>query len=379
MKYNIFAVIALLLFLLTSCVDSSYISSDETSGDEKSRESNSTTQVENPETPTERVYTFSGITYSEPTAQYAFRAYMYSTDTEHAKYFFESSIAIQDREACIEVTEMVLSRQNGNGVIPEIYIFAQNRYNAKYIFEHKLYCSIQNWKSVEYVTDVLLAVYGEEAHYGIVIGYANYLLQSNNLKNDIGKKLSLLSVIDVLDLNYLCFDENFTTSSDIAIAREIALHFADSYITRYGESRIQELLYSLSNAVSAFTEYYGRQGISYIPSSLQYAYGGQSYSYIVYSNLGTFYVTKDWVDMNAELNPLIEEGFLLSNYKKVKNFFEINIQQMEQYQALFKLNSYNNDLDIILTKPISASKNSFYQSVNHRIYLYNIDSLMHEY
>ena len=123
----------------------------------------------------ERTYVSADVTYSEPTAQYAFRLNMDSTETELAKYFFESNVDDKDREACIEATEKVLTSQALGNTIPEIYIFSQDRYDCKLISTHKLNSSLQEWNSVEYITDVLLVAYGESAHYGTAFGYANYL------------------------------------------------------------------------------------------------------------------------------------------------------------------------------------------------------------
>ncbi len=326
----------------------------------------------------ERAYVSTEITYSEPTAQYGFRVNMDSTETASAKYFFELSIESKERESCIEATEKVLSNQIVEGAIPEIYIFSQDRYDSKYIINHKLYSSIQDWKSVEYITDVLLVAYGESTHYGTAFGYANYLAKSYNWSSYDGR-FSNPSVSDILDLNYLCFDENFTTTNDISAAKGTACDFVDSYIHQHGEQTFQQLLASPSKSMDALAAYYEDNGVSYTPSTVQYGYGGKKYDYLVYSDYGTFYIGKDWVDMNAEYNPLITDGFLHSNYADTKAFFETNLKQMKQYQDLFNLDDYNNDLDIVFSNPISASKYSFYQTVIHRIYLYNVDSLMHEY
>ena len=318
------------------------------------------------------------ITYSEPTAQYAFRLNMDSTETKLAKYFFESNIDDNEREACIGATEKVLSNQPIGSVIPEIYVFSQDRYDYKLISNHKLYSSPQEWKSAEYITDVLLVAYGESTHYGTAFGYANYLAKSYNW-NSYDGKFSNPSVSDVYDLNYLCFDEDFTTSNDVANAKGIACDFVESYISQHGEQTFQQLLSECSKAIDALAAYYTENGVSYIPSEVQYGYGGKAYDYLVYSDYGTFYIAKDWVDMCAENNPLITDGFLHSDYSNTKVFFETNISQMKQYQDLFNLDTYNNDLAIVFSPKTSASQYSYYQGVIHRIYLYNVDSLMHEY
>jgi len=326
----------------------------------------------------DRNYVDVEVTYSEPTAQYAFKINMDSTETEAAKYFFESSIDGEEREACIEVTESVLSKQVLENVAPEIYIFSQDRYDHKRISDHKLYSSLQEWKSVEYITDVLLVAYGERAHYGTALGYANYLAKSYHW-DSIDSRFSEPSVSDIFDLNYLCFDEDFASSHDVAAAKGIACDFVNLYIGQHGEQEFRQLLSCHSEAMEELAAYYTENGVSYAPSTISYGYGGKKYDYLAYSDYGTFYIGKDWVDMNAEYNPLITDGFLHSNYAETKAFFETNLKQMKQYQDLFNLDNYNNDLDIVFSNPISASKYSFYQTVIHRIYLYSVDSLMHEY
>ena len=325
-----------------------------------------------------RSYVNVDVAYSESTAQYGFRLNMDCAETEFAKYYFESGIDDRERDACIEMTDTMLAEQSFVGAVPEIYIFSKDQYDYKYIRDHKLYSSVQNWRSVEYLTDVLITAYGESVHYGTAFGYANYFAANQNLDYYTGG-FSELSVKDILDLNYLCFDAAFASSEDVTAAKEIACDFVETYINRHGEREFQQILTSHSKSIDALAAYYTENGVSYIPSAVQYGYGGKSYDYIVYSDYATFYIAKDWVDSNAELNPLITDGFLHSGYSDTKAFFETNLKQMKQYQDLFRLDDYNNDLDIIFSKPLDVSQSSFYQSVIHRIYLYNADSLMHEY
>ena len=360
MKIKLMFVFMAFIVLLTACGNEPSVPSDETTA------------------AVEREYVSEDITYSESMAQYAFRINMDVTETEHAKYYFEQNIDDREREACIEVTEMVLANQSMKSIIPEFYIFSQERYDYRSISENKLYSSVRDWKTLEYITDVLLVGYGGSAHYGTAFGYANYLAESYGWNGYEGR-FSIPSVSDIFDLSYLCFREGFATSDDLTVAKEIACDFVDSFIEQNGEQIFQQTLSSCSESLDALAAYYKENGVSYIPSAVRYGSGGKSYDYIVYSDYGTFYMEKDWVDMHAEYNPLITDGFLHSNYADTKLFFETNLRQMKQYQDLFKLDGYNHDLDIVFSKPISASKSSFYQSATHRIYLYNVDSLMHEY
>lgn len=325
-----------------------------------------------------RSYVSADVTYSEPTAQYAFRLNMDYHETEHAKYYFEPSIENKERNACIDVTDNLLSSQSFGDVIPEIYIFSKERYDYQSISDHKLYASIYDWKSAAYITDVLLTVYGEKSHYGTVFGYANALAKTQKWDAYDGK-FSKPTAEDILDLSYLCFDEAFVSSDDVIAAKELSCAFVDAYIKQYGEQTFMQLLSSPDKALEALSAYYAENGITYTPSVVQYGHGGRSYDYLVYSDYGTFYIANDWVDLLADLNPLVTEGFLHTDYSNTKAFFETNLKQMKQYQDLFALDHNNNDLEIVFPKSISASNNSYYHGIDHRIYLYNVDSLMHEY
>lgn len=328
--------------------------------------------------PPERAYSSWDITYSEPIAQYGFIAKMDATETTQAKYFFDTGIDSKTRESCIEATETILSSRESTGAFPEIYVFSRDRYNFKAIRENRLYCPVQEWRSVEYIADVLCILYGATAHYGSVFGYANHLARSYTWKSYSGA-FSMPSIQDILDLNRLCFEEAFVSPADAAIAKGIACDFADSYITKNGEQAFEQLLFSMQEATNALSYYYADKGLSYLPSAIQYCLGGKSYDYVVYSDYGTFYVLNDWVDIHAQYNPLISDGFLHTRYADTKAFFETTIKQMKQYQDLFQLADYDNTLDIVFTEPSGLEQNSYYHGAEHRIYLYNVDSLMHEY
>lgn len=360
MKHKLFVFLVLGMALLLSCCDAA-------------------PEIPQTEIPPEITYISADVTYSEPAEQYAFRLNMDFTETTYAKFYFEPEIDPKERDACIEVTQNVLSRQTLTNQIPEIYIFTQERYDYRYCSENKLYLPVQDWKSVEYITDVLLIAYSKSAHYGTAFGYANYLAKSNQWGGCDGT-FTNPSVVDTLDLNYLCFDENFTAADDVSAAKSIACDFADSYIRQYGaEQALQQLLHDSADATAALTSYYKEHGVSYVPSVTSYGYGGKSYDYVVYSDCGTFYIANNWTDIHAQYNPLITEGFLHTDYAQTKAFFETNLKQMKQYQQLFQLDGYDHDLDIVFANPINTSPNSYYHGGIHCIYLYHMDSLMHEY
>ena len=349
--------VVLILFLLCGCADNPPV-----------------------EQPKEFVYHTQEIMYSEPEAQYAFRINMDCTETAYARYYFEPAIEKTERTACIEVTDKILVKQGKLGLIPEIYVFTEERYPDNYIVGNKVYLSAQDWYTAEYVTDVLLAAYGACSHYGLAYGYANLLCDTPITDTSF----RIPGTADAADLSLLCFDDAFVSASDIADVKALACNFAQTYAAAKGEAALQELL-SASDTASgarcvsdALVQYYQDNGFDYTPSTLCFGFGGHSFDYIVSTDLATFFIKKDWKDMNTQYNPLVYDGFLHQDYNDIKAFFQINLEQMRQYQELFVLDSYNNDLRVIFSNT-ELPQTSFYQGNTHTIDLKNVDSLMHEY
>lgn len=326
---------------------------------------------------TEYRYHTQEITYSE---EYALRVSMDCTETKRARYYFETTIEESDRAHCIEVTDSILAKQRELDLLPEIFVFTEERYPDAFIDGNRLYLPVQDWQTVEYAANVLLAAYGAYCHYGVAYGYANLIC--NNVVPD--GKIRMPSVTDACDLNLLCFDESFMSEGDISAVKGIACSFSQSYAAAKGEAELQELLAASGTAEGALhvsktlEQYYRDNGVDYTPASLRFGYGGETYSYILLDDLAGFYVSKNWKDMYAQVNPLVYEGFLHQNYSDAKAFFQINLEQMRQYQKLFALDPYKNDLRVLFDNS-NMSKNSLYRSDTHTIHLKNVDSLMHEY
>lgn len=341
--------------------------------------------VPSSDSPTEYLFTQVSVTYSEENSQYSFKKDVLHTETAHAHYYFESSLDEGSRQACIDVTDSIIADLSGRVAKPEIYIFSDNTYNGVSIIESSLYTCQNDWQSIDYVTDVILAAYGQCCHYGTAYGYAAILCDRfgwdvPKISND-----SMPEEIAVYDLNLLCFDQSFVSEKDASVARQAACRFVSYLMQAYDEETIQHLL-SISKTDTGMAElseklgeYYSTQGIDYSPSLLRFGYGGISYDYALKSELATFYIGKDWADANLASNPLVTECFLHNDYAETKAFFEISIVQMLNYQKLFDLESYDNELTIIFPNSKVSNQYSYYQSGLHRIIVFNIDSLMHEY
>lgn len=337
------------------------------------------------ETSLQYEYTAQEITYSDENAKYAFRMDVEYTQGKFASYYFESAIDVAERQRCINATERILSEIENLETAPEIYVFSPDTYNNTYIMENKIYTSRRDWESADFIADILLTVFGRCSHYGLAYGYAVVLCNQFQWAEGAGGSFILPETVSACDLNLLCFDPSFVSEEDALAVMRLASGFVDSYLSEHGETSVQQLL-SVSDTApgmetlrDALGSYYHINGLDFSPAVVRYGHGGVSYDYIVESDLGVFYIETNWVDENRDLNPLVTENFLHSNYAEVKDFFEINLDQMSQYQTLFALDDYNNDLQIIFSNIKNQSRYSFYRGDTHTIYLKNVDSLMHEY
>lgn len=304
---------------------------------------------------------------------------------EGITYAFEPSISLEEREKCIFATKAILD-QIGTGQSIQINIYTTGSYAYTYVSEGEVYTHVQDWQGVDYTCAVLYGLFGEYCNYGMIYGYANYL------RAEIyGASLDLLSDgwgydgnPDALDLTVPCFRGEFVDETDIASCSRIANTFVNQYILGKGAYGFQILLRNSGNVenvdlfVQVLTQFYVDNGIDHVPTNILYRLGGKSYDYIVKCPYAVMYIEEDWFDANKDLCPYTYENFLHENYTDVRAFFTINIRQMEQYQELFALDTYNHDLDIFFTN-YSGVKYSFYNGIAHVMGIYNTASFMHEY
>ncbi len=334
-----------------------------------------------------REYSFSStiVKYSEANSQYSFSKEAYFTETQYARYYFETTISESQRQSCIEATDKIIAELEAVNEKTGIYIFSKESFNGVNVSDNALWTYETDWKSADYVANVITAAYGEGCHYGLAFGYAVMLCEKFAWESSYKYIDSIPDDPEIFDLNLLCFDKNFVSEKDLKIVRQTAGEFVDYLKELYGADNVVRLL-SNSNTYDGMIElnrelekYYAVREIEYSPSMLRFSYGGVSYDYVLQSEFADFYIGTEWTDLNCDVNPLVSENFLHENYSEVKEFFERNLDQMLSYRELFALGSYDNELAVIFPNAGKASQYSYYQSASHQIIVYNVDSLMHEY
>lgn len=318
-------------------------------------------------------------------APFGLNKYLDTAELKGITYAFEPGISAEDRAACIQATAEILSRIGLDKNI-QIHIYAEGTYDSTFINGSSIFTHLQDWKSPEYVSALLYGLFGEYCNYGAVYGYSNYLCHEL-----YGTPLDVYSgdwtyegELNALDLNLLCFRSEFVAEEDIQSVRKIANTFVADYIAANGETEFHKLLESSGDTEKAnefadiLASFYAAKDITHTPSDILYRLGGRGYDYIAKCKYAVMYIEKDWYDASKDLCPYTYDGFLHQNYEDTRQFFTINVEQMEKYRELFALDTYNDDLDIFFTNHYYRVS-SLYIAKNHAIALAHTASLPHEY
>lgn len=299
---------------------------------------------------------------------------MDKAQSPYAQYYFDPALSQEERTACLITAETLFSSLATPIAELTLCFYAPETYPHTYIADGTLYTCTTS--PAELGAEILLTASQGRGHYGTAYGLSSLLLGDASAAAPVLPEETAL-----LDLNLLCFDSAFSSPENISLLTNLAAHFAQYYQDAYGQEALEALCLSgTPNEVSsALSSYYESLGLSYTPSTLSFGYGGASYAYMLYDANASFYVDPSWQDSNEEKNPLVYEGFLLKNYPDVQAFFVTNLRQMEQYRELFALEAYPTGLQVFFPVSTSTYPTSYYKQGANSLYIYNVDSLMHEY
>ena len=320
----------------------------------------------------------------EANSAFGLNKYLDSVTLDGITYRFEQSISADVRADCINAVHRVVDRIDV-GCEVEICVYQPESYSGTWVDSGVIYTYVQDFGSAKFTAILLSGIFGEYANYGVLYGYAEYLL------NDIyGREMTAEDVdfehigeSDILDMNILCFDEAFV-GDNVAVTPIIARTFVSEYIKANGESALHTLIKNSgdSNTASEFSsaleKFYLSHGIDHTPSEILYSLGGVSCDYVARCKYAEIYVERDWEDANGRLNPVVYEGFLHKNYADVREYFTTIESEMGSYRELFAIGNYNDELEIHYTSETLANT-SWYNGGTHNIQVMNVASFMHEY
>lgn len=324
-------------------------------------------------------YVSTEIYYSEPADTLTMRIDMDMTVLNNITFYFEEEIPNTDRERCIGYTTAVFGKLNVYKEV-QIYVFEETTFDCSFVSDGAIYTCVNNIDKPTFFEDLLLAVFGEYCNYGMVCGYAEYLIDELLDFKIPYEAPTFDKDWQYYDLNLLCFDLSFTNSEDMLKARSIACDFVYGYISEYGANAFHKLLASSGSlsesgeARNALLDYYAKNGISPVLSDILYCKGGASYQYYAACEYAVFYVSYGWKDRLQERAPSAYDGFLNFDYQRTREYFEITVNEFESYRTLLGLESYKEGLGIFF-----ADKNSYYYEKTHSINMQSHANLMYTY
>lgn len=301
-------------------------------------------------------------------------------ETEHAKYLFDTSVPEKDKNKCIYYTEQVLSYTSTKRIT--VCIFNPNTYNYTYFEENTLYTHVQNFKSVEYTANLLLAEFGSYCNYGLAYGYANYISEKLGREYSEASDTNTISAENCYDLNLLCFSSKYVSQNDVSLSKELAIRFVNDYMAQNGAQAFEEIFASsgdtmtLENFNAALSHWYEQIGVTYTPTNILYRNGGELYEFIADNHYAIFYVRKGWTEKTTERYTVIDKDFLHKNYAEVKEYFESNTASMTNLRKLFDLDNYYDPVNIYYK---NTANGTWFGSSTRTITIDAICHLLHEY
>ncbi len=309
--------------------------------------------------------------YEEPGSFFLSKA-MDTAETAHALYCFDPLISEEQQQDVLLKGEALLSALTTPLQGLTLCFYAPETYAHTYISGHTLYTCLTE----DFPAKILLTLTEGSGHYGTAYGLSALLFGEGAEASPAFPTETAL-----LDLNLLCFDSAFAAEEDIAALQSLSIDFARFYADRFGQQALEALCFTapakeISEALSA---YYASLGTAYTPAVLPFVFGGEGYAYGLLREEAAFYVEAGWQDLHRDKNPLVYDGFLLKNYGDLQAFFATVCRQMEQYRELFALEKYKEGVQVFFPKSTSTAPLSYYNAGTHCLYIYNTDSLMHEY
>jgi len=336
------------------------------------------------------------VLFAESTTTFSMKVPLEVTEYGNVTYGFEEEINIDDRFNFIMETDKIVQRLGIEKQL-NINVYTEETYNNSYIENGVLNTFYQTLPSLDHIINIIFATYGDFCNYGMVYGYANYIYDNiYGLEQSYPEPL-ISADNKYLALNYLCFHTDFASAEEIKINQEIANAFVLNYISKHGEESFVEILKNSGSiekrdtANAALSEYYAEKGVNVKLTRNLYKDGGQANQYIVLSEYATFEIPENWVDgMNFLVAdnfgedydyPNLYDGFLNNDYTRTERFFDVNLEQMRQYEELFSLEPYRRNVLFTFQSSTCGQDNSMahkgnvliIKSLNSVISLYLFD------
>ena len=317
--------------------------------------------------------------YRQDNANSAKLFHMKYAQVDSVDFFIEEGVPEEIAYEYIDRTIFALKKMGYDDAL-KVYLFDGDSVEFCDVREKEVFCSVPTQRKLDFYVNLVLACNGHGCKYGLAHGYANYLFGERT------EKAEFLShhhedTLEEAGLSLLCFDDKYSPYEVIESSVELAYSFTSFYIKEYGVDAFVNLLKDSGNVNKLqevheiINDYCKGKYILADSSSLLFSVGGLYFDYIVESPEAVFYVNRNYRDALVNVNPALTQNFLHNDYYSIKDFFEINVSQMNYYKELFGLNPKAEPIDVVLS---SDGKDSYI--VNDRlVHIEAVSSIPHEY
>jgi hypothetical protein len=284
-------------------------------------------------------------------------------------------------DKCIYYTTQILDAIDTNRPI-DIYVVSD--YNHIYSYDSALYIGEIDYKSFDYITAVIVTIFGQYTNYGLAYGYANEIAVSLGWQRNRAANFKAPVNADLNDLTTLCFDDQFVSADEVKLAQNNAKALVQWYLDDHSTTQLETLIDNSSEisetdtANAIFADFYSQNNVQYTPQTILFNYGGQTHDYLVKNIYTEFYVDSDWVEYMIKYSPeVLHAEFLHHDYSETKEYFDTITDEMVQIREYFGFTE-NQPCPIVVFKNITDSKNAGYYTPEE-IRVASASSVIHEY
>jgi hypothetical protein len=321
-------------------------------------------------------YTYSeqGFTVYEEQGERLYNAKGSKYEGENFTLYVDKDMPSEVADKCVYYTEQILVAVNTKRPI-DVYLLCN--YEFFYSNDAQLIVGEIDYKSLDYITAVIVTVFGQYTNYGLAYGYANEIAVSLGWQRNKAVNFKTPANSDLNDLTTLCFDTRFVSSDEAKLAQNNAIALVKWYLSNHSTAELEILIDSSSEVDSlstfnvAFDEYYAENNARYIVQTVLFNYGGSGFDYTVKNAYTELYIRKNWVEYTDDL----PAAFLHCDYSEVKQFFEINTLQMTQYREYFDFDEYLDTPPIVFENTVDGT--SYY--TGPKIIITTVGAFTHEY
>ncbi len=352
------------------------------------------------------------LTYSEYEGKVQKSGYYLNfeyVEYEGIAYYFEADKYDnnQRREVIADVSRVLGILQTDENVLPDKFsVYFGEGLNQQGVYGKAFYDTAFD-SSLDDIIILLQGIYGEYANYGLIYGYADYMMKQLKLKPlecygsevvaEYLNSMDAVTISEILDLNMPLFKEAYADEELSKISRSIAVSFVEYLIREYGAAELNSLLISSYALDTSFDKAYCNRINEWAMNVLglecnkePYSYAirfernvgmdREKYPYIVHSASTISYINSYMQVLWFESKTMGAELFDYHKMVVYFNYLEEDIEVAKEYLSpWFDIKADRLKMFFYMPGEYDVIYKSGYNSFNNTATIVSLSSGLHEY